>query len=776
MAALVEIWRNQRARHVAIAAAIAFLLGIADVLMPVSTFTWAMQSRFSPRDASGEIVFIGAKDDLADPTNPQRRAALARLLVDLAEYRPAKVFLNTIFDSPGTPASDRALRAAISSTPTVLVSRHTTTVNGEETIGTIPAIAGDAPAVISKEWVDALGFTPRLPYSVMDGGKTVASLPAAIAGRSGPSDQSFPVDYSVRYSTIPTFTLDKVAELIRSDSAAARQAFTGKTIVIGSIGGNSSGYATIPRHPKVPPSLVSIYGAETLIHGLPIEFSWFQILLLYVAGVAAVALLRARRRVRHIGYAVLALSMVALVTVFVSHRVPANVAVAITFLLIYAGLRLWVIRQQSSALVDGLTGLPTFRALERDMFHQGAVQTTAVVVAKVHHFDEVLSALPADKHATYVHMIGERLRITQRDLKVYTNGGRYLAWAVQDHGDLRLEAHLRGLRAVFGTPLTIGGTTVDVVITFGVDSTTEASPARKIASATTAADKTSESLLPIRFADAASEADRIWNISLQAKIDEALKTGQIYVVYQPQINLRSGGLYGAEALVRWEDPERGSISPSYFIEQCEQAGRMEALTRKVMRDAVTALAESPLANRDFQMSINVSATLLSDHRIAEILEETLAAFPIAPSQLMLEITETARIVDYEKARLVMERLRRTGVGLSIDDFGVGAASLETFLALPFDELKIDRCFVASLPGDRKARKIVESLVLLGQNLGLIVVAEGVENQEVVERLNSLGCPVAQGYFFARPGEFSRLLEFATPPEKPQKAASSRPYS
>ncbi|AKH44145.1 EAL domain-containing protein (putative c-di-GMP-specific phosphodiesterase class I)/GGDEF domain-containing protein [Altererythrobacter atlanticus] len=769
MTALTDLWRNQRTRHVAIAALIAFALGISGIASPASNFLRILQSRLASHPASGQVVFIGAPEDLADPSSPGRRAALADLIDGLGRAGPARTFVTDVFDKPSTIEADRRLGDAVAGTSQIyFVRRHMTTMGGDETLRSLPIITGNSDEVVSKEWVDPFGFIWRLPFAVMDDGHKLPSLPAALAGQIGPAGESFAVDYSVSYSTIPAFTMVEAATMLRTDMRKAEEAFAGKTVVIGSGVANTTNVATIPGHPKVPGAMVSIYGAETLLAGLPPEFAWPTMLLFFTGLTLIVAVIKVKRGSRRIGYGLISLTLIGLFAFFTAEHWPANLAETAIFLAIYGGLRLWVARQNASALVHEATGLPTFKALERDLFQMGSVHTASVVVAKVHHFDEVLSALPVEKHGEYLNMIADRLRITQRDLKIYTNGGRYLAWAVQDHGDVRLEAHLKGLRAVFSSPLSVGGTAVDVVITFGVDSTSEGSPVRKIASATAAADKTSEAVAPIHFASASSEADRIWNISLQAKIDDALRTGEIYVVYQPQIDIRSGALFGAEALVRWEDPERGSISPSYFIEQCEQAGRMEALTRKVMRDALSTLAASPLAETGFQLSVNVSATLLADYRVAEILEEALAGVSLDPTQITLEITETARIVDYVKAGLVMERLRQTGVKLSVDDFGVGAASLETLHALPFDEVKIDRSFVAKTPDDRKARKIVESVTMLGKSLGMTVIAEGVEGVEgadVVERLKEAGCDIAQGYYFAKPAKFSRLMEFEAPAKR-----------
>lgn len=184
---------------------------------------------------------------------------------------------------------------------------------------------------------------------------------------------------------------------------------------------------------------------------------------------------------------------------------------------------------------------------------------------------------------------------------------------------------------------------------------------------------------------------------------------------------------------------------------------MDALTKKVFKEAVAGVAASPLRDADFQLSMNVSATLLHDFRVVEMLREILASCPLPASRLTLEITETSRITDYDTARIVMDQLHELGVKLSIDDFGVGAASLETLLLLPFDELKIDRMFVSRVRDSAKARGIVEALVRVGADLGIMVLAEGVEDAATLAVLKKVRCDAAQGYFLGKPGLLDLLV-------------------
>ena len=755
MALLKHLWRNERTRHALIAAALAAVLGGIEFFEPLRPLEWQAQAYIAPRAASGDIIFIEEKEDPNNTASAHARKELASLIESLTTAGAHKIVLNEIFDRPTTAEADEALREAITqSGRTILAQHYLTTVTGEQVRYTLPQIAGSAPQAIRKQWFSPFGYVWSESYSAVVNGVLLPTLPAAISERTGPAAVRYTTDYSIDNTSIPSFTINDAAAALSSEKG--KELFGGTTVVIGN-GFTPANAASIPGIQHVPPALVTIFAAETLKIGPPIVIGWFLPLLLVAASLLVAILLLKRRGHRRIAYvAVLALPAL-LLFAFAHLRIFADLATAGAFLLSFAALRLWHLRQHTASLTDSLSGLPSFRKLEQDLTEQRSAKPEAVVVAKIHRFDEVLSSLSPGYHGEYVRLTTDRLRIADEDLVIYSNGGRYLAWLQDAEDEEQLRAHLNGLRAMFAHPLDVAGTAVDVGITFGADATAETDASRKIAAAVSAAERTTEAHSPVLLARESSEADRLWNVSLQAKIDQALKSGEIYVVYQPQFDLRTGALLGAEALVRWNDPERGHIAPSYFIEQCELAGRMDALTRKVFKEAVDSVASSPLIGTDFQLSMNVSATLLHDFRVIEMLNEVLSTSTLSASRLTLEITETSRIADYDTARTVMEQLRHLGVRLSIDDFGVGAANLETLLQLPFDELKIDRMFVSRVRDSAKARSIADSLIRLGRDVDIVVIAEGVEDEQTLALLREAGCDAAQGYFLGRPEHLHLLI-------------------
>jgi EAL domain-containing protein (putative c-di-GMP-specific phosphodiesterase class I) len=388
-----------------------------------------------------------------------------------------------------------------------------------------------------------------------------------------------------------------------------------------------------------------------------------------------------------------------------------------------------------------------------------------IIVAKLHRFEEVRQTLPTELHAEYVLRIIDRLNAAAPATKIYLGPGHAIAWCLDEKDQGLVKDHLEGLRALFGSPLQVGEQQVDVGITFGVDISPSRDVVRRLANAVTAAERTTETYSPIQIAEAKSEDELIWNISLQARIDAALTQNEIFLVYQPKISIETGEMVGMEALVRWRDPVRGLIPPDSFISQCEETGRIGHLTRHVLGEACLAGALLEREGRQLSVAVNISATLLHDTAIVAMVREVLAQTDFDPRLLTLEITETYRISDMGTAGASLHELAALGITISMDDFGVGAASLEALLHLPFAELKIDRVFIDQLGQKPRALAIVRSVLELGRQLRIKVVAEGVEDAATLELLRQAGCPLAQGFGICRPVTLAEAVDFRDRSEK-----------
>jgi diguanylate cyclase (GGDEF)-like protein len=249
------------------------------------------------------------------------------------------------------------------------------------------------------------------------------------------------------------------------------------------------------------------------------------------------------------------------------------------------------------------------------------------------------------------------------------------------------------------------------------------------------------------------------DLALMADLRLAIVNDELTLHYQPQISLRSGEVESVEALVRWNHPSEGLLYPDRFIGLAEKTDLIDRVTEWVIREALSHAEALRSRSRGLRVSVNISARNLSKDGFAPSVVRALATSGVAPERLVLEVTETALMTDPPRAARSLEALGAAGVRLSIDDFGVGQTSLSFLSSLPVTELKIDRSFITDMRHDESHEAIVRAIVDLGHNLGFRVVGEGVEDAEVWDALSTLGCDVAQGYYFARPMNLAALGEW-----------------
>jgi len=421
---------------------------------------------------------------------------------------------------------------------------------------------------------------------------------------------------------------------------------------------------------------------------------------------------------------------------------------------------------------DSLTGLPNrvqFRDAVRDAIAQaqarGAGATIAVIMLDLDRFKHVNDVLGYRVGDLLLGRVAERLsqQIVRGDDVVARLGGDEFAVLLRD-GDAALAASVAArIGAAFDAPLQLEEHTVDMGAGVGMACWPQhASDADALLSraevAMYAAKRRTEG--PLMY-DASFDAASTQTLSLLTELRQAVERGELRLYLQPKLGLDSGRVSGAETLVRWLHPTRGLVPPMQFIPFAEQTGFIRVLTMWVFEEAARHWLALHSEGIVLTLSVNLSTRDLLDPELPQKFDALLVKHRVPAEAFCLEITESAIMDDPTRALATLNRLSALGFKLSIDDFGTGYSSLAYLKRLPVDELKIDKSFVMSMEKDLDDAKIVRSTIDLAHNLGLSVVAEGVENSKCWEMLRELNCDEAQGYHMGRPMPAADFLVWST---------------
>ncbi|WP_051515446.1 putative bifunctional diguanylate cyclase/phosphodiesterase [Candidatus Blastococcus massiliensis] len=413
------------------------------------------------------------------------------------------------------------------------------------------------------------------------------------------------------------------------------------------------------------------------------------------------------------------------------------------------------------ALTDELTGLANRRAVLRRAEELCAERMPlALALLDVDKFKEVNDALGHAAGDDLLRMVAQRLESALRpgDLLGRLGGDEFAVVAVLGEADAPEDAALQlatRLHDRLAEPFAVGGLFVHASASIGVTTTATAwldayGPARLLRQADVAMYDAKRSGIGVALYDQDRHAESSGHLALVEDLRAALAGDQLVLHHQPQIDIDTGRVTGVESLVRWTHPTRGQVAPMEFLPLAEVHGLMGPVTEAVLGQAVTQLADWRRRGLHLRMSVNLSASNLLDTGLPARVSELLSRHAVPPASLVLEVTESVLLSDPDRSLSVVRALARLGITVSIDDFGTGYSSLAYLRDLPVAELKLDRSFTADLVTSARSEAIVASTIELAHRLGLRVVAEGVEDDVTLQRLQSLGCDVSQGYLHARP--------------------------
>ena len=482
---------------------------------------------------------------------------------------------------------------------------------------------------------------------------------------------------------------------------------------------------------------------------------------------------------------IVTVASVAVVVASVGRQVAPAVVILAAAALLGALLRMVLafrelrelVESRRQAVTDELTGLGNRRVLQDRLadllLHRGTGEVVAVLLLDLDRFKEVNDALGHHVGDELLRRIGPRLAGVLRDDDTLVRlGGDEFALLLGPGADaVQHRAVAERVRESLRRPFRLEGVELHIDVSVGIalapQHGTTVSGLLQRADVAMYEAKRSRSGTAVYSPDR-DEHDR-QRLQTIAELHVAIASGQLVCHYQPQCDLSSGAIVGAEALVRWQHPRRGLLGPAKFLGLAAQVGLMPRLTHHVLRTALADCRAWQQAGLELTVSVNLSGLTVGDADLADEVADLLAEHELPPERLVLEVTEDAMLVGTGSAAEVVARLRDVGVRLSLDDYGTGHSSLARLRKLPVHELKLDRSYIAGLGEDERDAAIVSSTVALAHALGLSVVAEGVETPDDWHSLEALRCDRAQGFLLSEPLPVEEFRHWLSGPGRERQA-------
>jgi len=407
---------------------------------------------------------------------------------------------------------------------------------------------------------------------------------------------------------------------------------------------------------------------------------------------------------------------------------------------------------------DSLSGLPNRMSFEghvADMIiaRQENHKVFSVILLQIGRFSELINTLGHDTGDQLIRKIGKTLRqIVPQPNAVARHASNIFALALETDDAVAVNLVVERILGVFDKAVSIGGFNIDVTATIGEARYPEhgATARTLMQHADTAIYEAKQAGKIYAVYDPQADPHRPERLSMMGELREGLDQGQFTLFFQPKVDLATETITSAEALIRWNHPERGFMPPDQFIPLAEQTGNIRKLTAWALAQAIKQSRIWADRGINVKIAVNLSAHDLIHRQLPAEISALLTAYDVSPGRVILEITESAVMQDPHHAQDVLRALNGMGLTLSIDDYGIGHSSLAYLKSLPVQEIKIDKSFVLKLADSRGDQILVKSTVELGHNLGLRVTAEGVEDRASLEILQNLSCDTGQGYFISRP--------------------------
>jgi len=740
-----DLLRGKRIKVALLAILFGMVSGAIDLPLPAEDLYRAARAQLRLRPAPQDIAFIAIDDRTIAAFGGKMPSRMqdSEVIDRLAAAGVSKILFDRAHADPETPEADARFAETL--------ARHRGKVwlgfSPETWLGAqlgpeilpLPQFRAHAGLASMLGIGSPFGLSITLDSQTELRGESYRSISAVMADYTGPARRYRP-DYAFDPRSIPRFSYLDVLE-----GKVPAGALQGRKVIIGEAYFASTDVYVMPfgADPVLPGAYFHILGAHTLRRGAPIDLGWLPALLAAGLLVLTISAIRGRSR-RVVGLSIAGLLILPLVLDEYGVNLDIMPALLVLGAAGFGFARLN--RKYFNRDVDALS--PTAISSDRP---NPRVDVYALKIANLTAMSEELSAREigdfVNSLIAFVRGPGEAGEVAfERDL---------LIWLAPRMGRLELERHADGLALMLKTAIGHDWQSANGAPALGIDTNSDLPLGLRIKKAMQAAEEAAARGARLLINDAAHLEARNNRIELFRMLEKGLRERAIGVAYQPKIDLATGRIVGAETLIRWQPQGSEPINPQELVLAAEASERINELTLLVMEKALIEGKRAIALDPNFKLAINMSAKSLSDTQLLFDMMTLLGRHDFPPGNLVLELTETAKLED-DRIAPQIAALKQRGIGLSIDDFGTGQSNLEYIEKLPSSELKIDKHFVQHMVSSEESRAVVRATIEIAHALGKVVVAEGVESPAVAAMLRAMGCDLGQGYLFSRAITMSEL--------------------
>lgn len=738
-----------------------FLAGIAPGLEQTNRDA---RSAIFERNASEKIVVVEMDSrSLKEIGNwPWSREIHAKLIQQLSRQGAAQVAFDIDFSASSDVRADQILADTIKTSDAQVILatfRQRSSTLSNNYIENLPLESLRSNSLLASVNVhpDELGQVSYYAHGTEIAGQPRPTLAAMLTNSNGQIGNSFLLDQAIDLNSIPSMSaIDVINGKIDRDKIA------GRTFIVGASAIELGDHYATPHAGVIPGVFIHALAAETLLsgHDLP-TLDGMTILALTIALAALWWQLMAHTKSGQ-NRLILPLFSGLLIAVNWALYAFTIAELEISLSLIFLGclyIAIWIIQMlrtmKRERHTDLATGLPNSAAM---MLQAKNYADVRLAVAQIANFAETESLLEPDQQSALIVSMANRLSLLAQDEQIFRTSRDQLAWFISEEYADRLDEHFETAVSFSNAPAIIEGQRMRQATHLGYNEGASDRWPKLIGDASIAAHKAAE--LNYRWMKFSQDINEIISekISILNDIDHAMMVGDIWVAYQPKLDMHNDEINAAEALVRWNHPKRGTIGPDRFIPVLEEQGRIADLTLHVLKTALKDTNNWARSGLIINCSVNVSAALLADEKFVSLAMDLVQRSEVPADQISFEITETAALSDLDRAKAVLQGIREIGVKLSIDDYGTGQSNLSYMQGFPADEIKIDQSFIKSMVNRDVDRVMVSSTIEMAHKMNFKVVAEGVEDLECLLLLKKFGCDVAQGWHIGKPIDAGSFLE------------------